>query len=239
MPARHLEPTSRQILFRNRFDLQVDPPRKYFSSPGARVTEILCGAGSGPAIGPAEAAAAKVEIGRRLLASADAERAAPVVARQGPRRAVALVALIGLPVLALAVYLPLGSPTRDDEPLAARKQAPMLSQPLEALVAKVEAHLEKNPTDGRGWTVLAPVLEVYQPDAGFYLWARVPGGDDAAFARELFRQTHVTVLPGQFLAREAHGAQPGRGFVRMALVAGEDACTDAASRIAAFCRSAF
>lgn len=85
--------------------------------------------------------------------------------------------------------------------------------------------------------VLAPVMPVYQPDAGFYIWARVPGGDDAAFARELFRTAHVTVLPGQFLAREAHGAQPGRGFVRMALVAGEDACAEAASRIAGFCRS--
>ncbi|MGE0392093.1 MAG: succinyldiaminopimelate transaminase [Vicinamibacterales bacterium] len=83
--------------------------------------------------------------------------------------------------------------------------------------------------------VLAPVMDVYRPDAGFYLWAGVPGGDDAAFTRELFRATHVTVLPGQFLARDAQGMQPGRGRVRMALVAGEDACAEAARRIAAFC----
>ena len=83
--------------------------------------------------------------------------------------------------------------------------------------------------------VLAPAMEVYRPDAGFYVWARVPGGDDQAFARELFAATHVTVLPGQFLAREAHGSQPGRGYVRMALVAGREACLDAATRIAGFC----
>lgn len=109
-------------------------------------------------IGPAEASAARVEISRRLLASADAERAEPVAARRGPRRVVALVALIGLPVLALAIYLPLGSPLQDDQPLTARKQEPPQSQPLDALIAQVEAHLEKSPTDGRGWAVLAPVL---------------------------------------------------------------------------------
>ncbi|QDL96809.1 c-type cytochrome biogenesis protein CcmI [Rhodopseudomonas palustris] len=109
-------------------------------------------------IGSSEAAAAKVEIGRRLLASAETERATPTTARPGPRRAVAVLALIGLPVLAAAVYLPLGSPSQPDEPLFARAKAPPNSQPLENLVAQVEAHLEKNPTDGRGWTVLAPVL---------------------------------------------------------------------------------
>lgn len=84
--------------------------------------------------------------------------------------------------------------------------------------------------------VLSPVMDVYQPEAGFYIWAGVPGGDDTAFTRELFRATHVTVLPGQFLAREAHGTQPGRGRVRMALVAGETACAEGAQRLAAFCR---
>ncbi|MBI5130268.1 MAG: c-type cytochrome biogenesis protein CcmI [Rhodopseudomonas palustris] len=109
-------------------------------------------------IGPAEASAARVEIGRRLLASAETERTAPVTARHGPRRGVAVFALLGLPALALAVYLPLGSPMQGDDPLAGRTKTAAASQPLENLVAQVEAHLEKNPTDGRGWTVLAPVL---------------------------------------------------------------------------------
>jgi cytochrome c-type biogenesis protein CcmH len=74
------------------------------------------------------------------------------------RRAVALIALIGVPIAALALYLPLGSPQLGDFPLAARAAAPDGKQPLTNLVAQVESHLENNPTDGRGWTVLAPVL---------------------------------------------------------------------------------
>jgi cytochrome c-type biogenesis protein CcmH len=68
------------------------------------------------------------------------------------------MALAGLPALAVALYLPLGSPRLADFPLAARSQTASTSQPLDNLVAQVEAHLEKNPTDGRGWSVLAPVL---------------------------------------------------------------------------------
>jgi N-succinyldiaminopimelate aminotransferase len=84
--------------------------------------------------------------------------------------------------------------------------------------------------------VLAEGLEVSEPDATFYLWARVPGGDDEAFARGLYQDTHVTVLPGQYLAREAHGRNPGRGYVRIALVPEYAECLEAARRIAAFCR---
>ena len=70
----------------------------------------------------------------------------------------ALIALIGIPLAALALYLPLGSPQLGDFPLAARARAPDGQQPLTNLVAQVEAHLEKNPADARGWNVLAPVL---------------------------------------------------------------------------------
>jgi cytochrome c-type biogenesis protein CcmH len=112
---------------------------------------------AGGLIGAAEAEAARIEIGRRLLA---AGAAPPSLAQPNGslRRAVAIVALVGLPLAALALYLPLGSPQLGDFPLAARSQAPDGKQPLVNLVAQVEAHLEKNPTDGRGWTVLAPVL---------------------------------------------------------------------------------
>jgi N-succinyldiaminopimelate aminotransferase len=82
--------------------------------------------------------------------------------------------------------------------------------------------------------LLRPALGVEWPDAGFYLWARVPGGDDELFARDLFQHTHVTVLPGQYLARDAHGSNPGRGYVRIALVPEFDACVEAAERIARF-----
>ncbi len=109
-------------------------------------------------IGSSEAAAARVEISRRLLSAADAARDAPSTSNKALRRAVAIVALAGLPLMALALYLPLGSPRLGDFPLAERAFAPAASQPLDNLVAQVEAHLQKNPTDGRGWAVLAPVL---------------------------------------------------------------------------------
>ena len=85
--------------------------------------------------------------------------------------------------------------------------------------------------------MLQPVMHAPRPEAGFYLWARIPGGDDEAFARALFEETHVTVLPGQYLARDAHGTNPGRGYVRMALVPALDDCIEAAERIVAFSHS--
>jgi len=111
-----------------------------------------------------------------------------------------------------------------------------------------EAHVRDNRTKYREKfaavvPMLEPVMQVRHPDAGFYLWAGVPPGshqgrvrgDDVAFARELFAATHVTVLPGQYLAREAHGVNPGRGYVRMALVPEIGDCVDAAGRIVEFC----
>jgi cytochrome c-type biogenesis protein CcmH len=109
-------------------------------------------------IGPAEADAARVEIGRRLLAVADREHAPPMQSNTRLRRVAAIVALVGLPVVALATYLPLGSPRLADFPLAERERRPTTAQPLENLVAQVERHLEQSPSDGRGWSVLAPVL---------------------------------------------------------------------------------
>jgi N-succinyldiaminopimelate aminotransferase len=84
--------------------------------------------------------------------------------------------------------------------------------------------------------MLQPVMHAPRPEAGFYLWARVPGGDDEAFAKALFAETHVTVLPGQYLARDAHGINPGRGYVRLALVPALADCIEGARRIIAFCR---
>ncbi|WP_231757707.1 succinyldiaminopimelate transaminase [Microbulbifer elongatus] len=81
--------------------------------------------------------------------------------------------------------------------------------------------------------VLDGCLEVQKPEASFYLWPRV--GDGEAFARELFRQQHITVLPGAYLAREASGVNPGAEYVRMALVATLEECIEAAKRIRSFC----
>lgn len=85
--------------------------------------------------------------------------------------------------------------------------------------------------------VVQRVLQTAPPEAAFYLWARVPpqldDGDDTAYARRLFAEQHVTVLPGSFLSREAAGGNPGRGFVRIALVAPQAEVAEAARRIAA------
>jgi N-succinyldiaminopimelate aminotransferase len=76
-------------------------------------------------------------------------------------------------------------------------------------------------------------LDTAMPDGGFYLWIRTPI-DDAAFARDLYRTYNVTVLPGSYLAREAHGVNPGRNHVRVALVAAPEECLEGIRRIAAF-----
>jgi cytochrome c-type biogenesis protein CcmH len=109
-------------------------------------------------MGPSEAEAARVEIGRRLLAAADNQRDPPIASNTRLRRSAAVIALVGLPIVAVALYLPLGSPRLADFPVAERARAPDATQPLDSLVAQVEQHLEKNPSDGRGWNVLAPVL---------------------------------------------------------------------------------
>ena len=82
--------------------------------------------------------------------------------------------------------------------------------------------------------MLAHVMDVALPDAGFYLWAGVPGADDVKFTLDLLSQYNVAVLPGSFIARPAHGINPGAGRVRMALVAGVDECVEAAERIVSF-----
>jgi len=76
-------------------------------------------------------------------------------------------------------------------------------------------------------------LEARLPEGGFYLWART-GGDERQFARELWRDTAVTVLPGRFLSRPLPGGDPGEGRVRIALVGELAECVEAARRIRAF-----
>ena len=87
--------------------------------------------------------------------------------------------------------------------------------------------------------LLQEVLDVQLPDAAFYLWAKVDhlkGISDTEFARRLYQQYNVTVLPGSYLAREAHGVNPGQNRIRMALVAEVGECLEAAQRIVAFCK---
>lgn len=107
----------------------------------------------------AEAEAARLEISRRLLGAADRE-VKPSSEASGSlwrRRIAALVALIALPVIAAGLYINWGSPNLPGAPLAGRLDLPPEQRSIESMVAQVEAHLERNPDDGRGWDVVAPV----------------------------------------------------------------------------------
>jgi len=81
--------------------------------------------------------------------------------------------------------------------------------------------------------LLTDVIEASIPDAAFYLWAKIKDDklSDTELAVKLYRDLNITVLPGSFLAREAHGVNPGKNFIRIALVASYDECIEAAHRI--------
>ncbi|MGH6922213.1 MAG: c-type cytochrome biogenesis protein CcmI [Propylenella sp.] len=109
-------------------------------------------------LGATEAEAARAEIARRLIAL---EGEAPADAASGgsriTRRAVATLAVVGVPVLSLSLYLMLGAPLLPGAPLAARLEAPASSDDITTLIAKVEQHLAQDPESGQGWEVIAPV----------------------------------------------------------------------------------
>jgi N-succinyldiaminopimelate aminotransferase len=103
---------------------------------------------------------------------------------------------------------------------------------------KDEAHVRENrrlyaTKFAQATPIVARALQTSMPEAAFYLWARTPI-DDTEYARRLYAERNVTVLPGSFLARTRDGLNPGAGFVRIALVAGVDEVLDAARRIAEF-----
>lgn len=83
--------------------------------------------------------------------------------------------------------------------------------------------------------ILNEVLDIQAPPAGFYLWPRV--GDDERFTRDLFEQQHVNVVPGSYLARDTSSGNPGRGRIRISLVATVDECAAAARRIRDFTKA--
>lgn len=110
-----------------------------------------------------------------------------------------------------------------------------------------EAHVEQNRAAyARKFDAVLDIfdgmagLSVYRPEAGFYLWGELTDarlGSDEDFTRALFEATGVKVLPGSYLSRTAHGANPGTNYIRMALVAEVDECTEAARRVRTFIES--
>ncbi|MBR2687952.1 MAG: c-type cytochrome biogenesis protein CcmI [Aquamicrobium sp.] len=109
-------------------------------------------------IQPAEAEQARAEIGRRILrlggsgtAVQDSGAGSKVV------RLLSVVAVLAVPLLSWGIYARLGSPDLPSQPLAERLAKNPADSSVDELVARAEAHLVKNPADGRGWDVLAPI----------------------------------------------------------------------------------
>lgn len=122
-------------------------------------------------IGAAEGEAARTEVARRILrASAEAGRDPAAGSSDRRRRVTAVIALVGIPLLAGSLYIALGSPGYGPQPLAARLEAKPEQSDIAILIRKVEAHLEANPQDGRGYEIIAPI------------YARIGRLDDAARA---------------------------------------------------------
>ena len=123
-------------------------------------------------IGEREASAAKLEISRRLLAAADNEEELAAAGPPAPSsRWVVMAGLVCVPALSIALYLLFGSPQLPDQPHAARMQAPTDGDSIAVLIAKVEASLQADPRNGRGWDLLAPIylkMRRYQDAANAY-----------------------------------------------------------------------
>lgn len=120
-----------------------------------QLAEIARDRGAG-LIGESEAEAARIEVSRRLLAAAETQPAPPPPQPLWHRRVAAVAALIALFLLPVAIYAALGSPNVPGQPAFARA-APPGKQSIAALIEQVEEHLAKDPNDGAGWQVIAPV----------------------------------------------------------------------------------
>jgi cytochrome c-type biogenesis protein CcmH len=139
-------------------------------------------------IGEVEAEAARLEISRRLLAAADMQASAPAAAPQVQwhRRAAASGALVVLSLLPVGLYLVFGSPNIPGQPAFARTKLPPGRESIVAMIGQVEQRLARNPNDGAGWEVIAPV------------YMRLGRFDDAVKARR-----KALALNGETAARDA------------------------------------
>ena len=107
-------------------------------------------------IGEAEAEAARIEVSRRLLAAADLPAPALTPQPLWHRRTAAFAALTVVSIVPVGLYAVLGSPNIPGQPAYARTM-PADHESIAALIGQVEQHLAKNPNDGAGWQVIAPV----------------------------------------------------------------------------------
>ncbi len=119
---------------------------------------------------------------------------------------------------------------------------PLLTQQISIAAWQDEAHVKANRVEYDNkyklvLDILKPAVELERPEAAFFIWLKVPGEyNDESFTQALFKETNITVLPGSYLARNnsKDKLNPGRNYVRIALVAEQDACVEAAHRIQKF-----
>ena len=140
-------------------------------------------------IGEAEAEAARLEVSRRILSAAGSQRAGPATAVPRDlrwRRGAVIAVLILLPLGAPGLYVALGSPNLPGEPAAGRVKTAQGQESIASLVNQVEARLARDPNDGAGWEVIAPV------------YARLQRYDDAVTARR-----KALALNGETATRQA------------------------------------
>ncbi len=113
-------------------------------------------------IGEREAEAARLEVSRRILAlDSIRNKTAAKSDALWRRRAIASLAIVAVPAMAIGVYAVTGSPQLPDAPLAARLNSEPSRSDVMILVRRIEDHLAKNPADGRGWELLGPVYLMY------------------------------------------------------------------------------
>lgn len=176
-------------------------------------------------IGLREAEAGRTEISRRILKAARGG-AAEAGAGSGRRgRIGAIVAAVGLPAVALGVYLSTGAPDLPDQPLSERLAARPEQADIDNLVARVESHLMQNPEDGRGWEVLAPVyLRLNRPADAAQAFRNAIRTLGTSPRRQSGLGEALTVVAGGIVTAEARAAfeaalaaEPGLVAARMYL----------------------
>lgn len=158
-------------------------------------------------IQPAEAEEARAEIARRILRLGNADPAAKAAGPSTATRLVATVAVLAVPLISWGFYSELGSPDLPSQPLSARLAKNPADSSVDELVARAEAHLAANPSDGRGWDVLAPIYLRMQrfPDAvGAYRNAIRLDGDSAA--RQAGLGEAIANVAGGIVSAEAQDA---------------------------------
>lgn len=159
-------------------------------------------------IGPAESEAARTEVARRILRAGEAVREARATSSEDRRRRVAAVAaLIGMPILAGGLYLSLGSPALEGQPLASRLEAKPEQADVAILLRRVEDHLKANPDDGRGYEVLAPIYaRLGRLDDAARAWSSAIRLNGSSAARQNGLGDALTALAGGVVTAEAKAA---------------------------------